>query len=64
MAQRSGDEPTRGRQIPPGAMLDRLVRRDLLLLRLEAARGRRTAMAARVVGTRRQTRALRSTPGR
>ena len=41
------------------ATLDRLVRRDLLLLRLEAARGRRTAMAARVVGSRRQARALR-----
>ena len=64
MAQRTGDERPRERQIPAGAMLDRLVRRDLLLLRLEAARGRRTAMAARVVGTRRQTRALRSTPGR
>jgi hypothetical protein len=43
-------------QVRPGATLDRLVRRDLLLLRLEAARGRRTAMAARVVGSRRQTR--------
>ena len=59
MSQRTGDEPTRGRQIPPGAMLDRLVRRDLLLLRLEAARGRRTAVVARVVGTRRASRAVR-----
>jgi hypothetical protein len=46
-------------QARPGATLDRLVRRDLLLLRLEAARGRRTAMAARVVGTRRQARLSR-----
>lgn len=45
-------------QIRAAATLDRLVRRDLLLLRLEAARGRRTAMAARVVGSRRQARAL------
>lgn len=59
MAQRTGEEPTRSRHIPPGATLDRLVRRDLLLLRLEAARGRRTAMAARVVGTRRASRAVR-----
>ena len=64
MSQRTGDESGRGRQIPPGAMLDRLVRRDLLLLRLEAARGRRTAMAARVVGTRRQTRTVRGPLGR
>jgi hypothetical protein len=64
MSQRTGDESTRGRQIPPGAMLDRLVRRDLLLLRLEAARGRRSAMAARVVGTRRQTRMIRRPIGR
>jgi hypothetical protein len=63
MAQRTGEEPT-SRQIPPGAMLDRLVRRDLLLLRLEAARGRRTAMVARVVGTRRQARVLRRPLGR
>ena len=58
MAQRTGEEPTRPRHIPPGPALDRLVRRDLLLLRLEAARGRRTAMAARVVGTRRASRAV------
>jgi hypothetical protein len=64
MSQRTAGEPGRARQIPPGAMLDRLVRRDLLLLRLEAARGRRTAMAARVVGTRRQTRSLRPPLGR
>jgi hypothetical protein len=40
----------------PGAprtdLVDRLVRRDLLLLRLEAARGRRTARVAGVVGRR------------
>jgi hypothetical protein len=64
MAQRTGEEPTPSRQIPPGATLDRLVRRDLLLLRLEAARGRRTAMVARVVGTRRQSRVIRRPPGR
>jgi hypothetical protein len=58
MAQGTGREPTRARQIPPGATLDRLVRRDLLLLRLEAARGRRTALVARVVGTRRASRAV------
>jgi len=52
------------RQIPPGAALDRLVRRDLLILRLEAARGRRTAVVARVVGTRRQARVLRRPLGR
>jgi len=33
-------------------LVDRLVRRDLLLLRLEAARGRRTARIAGVVGRR------------
>jgi hypothetical protein len=33
-------------------LVDRLVRRDLLLLRLEAARGRRTARVAGVVGRR------------
>jgi hypothetical protein len=50
--------PTVPGQARAGAALDRLVRRDLLLLRLEAARGRRTAMAARVVGSRKQARAL------
>jgi hypothetical protein len=64
MAQRTGQEPTRARQTPPGATLDRLVRRDLLLLRLEAARGRRTALIARVVGTRRASRAVRRPVGR
>jgi hypothetical protein len=58
MAQRA--EYASGSAVPgsarTGAALDRLVRRDLLLLRLEAARGRRTAMAARVVGSRRQAR--------
>jgi hypothetical protein len=34
-------------------LVERLVRRDLLLLRLEAARGRRTARVAGVVGLRR-----------
>ena len=65
MAQRTGREPTRaaGRS-RAGAMLDRLVRRDLLLLRLEAARGRRTALAARVVGTRRASRGVRPPVGR
>ncbi len=33
-------------------LVDRLIRRDLLLLRLEAARGRRTARVAGVVGRR------------
>ena len=47
-----------------GATMDRLVRRDLLLLRLEAARGRRTAMAARVVGSRRQARMVSRPSGR
>jgi hypothetical protein len=63
MAQRALEEsgPWRGR---PAATLDRLVRRDLLLLRLDAARGRRTALAARVVGTRRQARELRRPIGR
>ena len=64
MAQRFGEQPSSARQIPPGAMLDRLVRRDLLLLRLEAARGRRTALVARVVGTRRASRAVRRPLGR
>ena len=61
-ASTPGDQaPLRGRG---SATLDRLVRRDLLLLRLEAARGRRTAMAARVVGTRRQARTLSRSSGR
>jgi hypothetical protein len=47
------------RQIPPGAALDRLVRRDLLILRLEAARGRRTATVVR-----RRARLLRRPVGR
>jgi hypothetical protein len=51
-------------QVRAGAALDRLVRRDLLLLRLEAARGRRTAMAARVVGSRRQARSVSRPSGR
>ncbi len=55
-------EPTRdARRVPTRAdavdgsvdgLVDRLVRRDLLLLRLEAARGRRTARIAGVVGRR------------
>jgi hypothetical protein len=64
MAQGTGRESTPARQIPPGAALDRLVRRDLLLLRLEAARGRRTALVARVVGTRRASRMVRRPVGR
>ena len=60
MAQRAEypARPATPGQVRAAATLDRLVRRDLLLLRLEAARGRRTAMAARVVGSRRQARAL------
>jgi hypothetical protein len=64
MAKRTGEEPTRSRQISPGAALDRLVRRDLLILRLEAARGRRTATVARGVGTRRGSGVVRRPVGR
>jgi hypothetical protein len=63
MSQRTGEQPGRS-QIAAGATLDRLVRRDLLLLRLEAARGRRVASVARVVGTRRANRGVRAPIGR
>jgi hypothetical protein len=47
-------EPTRTDAVDGSVdgLVDRLVRRDLLLLRLEAARGRRTARIAGVVGRR------------
>ena len=45
-------------------LVDRLVRRDLLLLRLEAARGRRTARVAGVVGRRVPVRPGSSRAGR
>ena len=48
-AQRRDRDPEPGRN----DLVERLVRRDLLLLRLEAARGRRTARVAGVVGLRR-----------
>ena len=46
------NQPQRDANTSRTDLVDRLVRRDLLLLRLEAARGRRTARAAGVVGRR------------
>ncbi len=64
MAQRSGEQPGTPPQPSGQAALDRLVRRDLLLLRLEAARGRRVARVAGVVGSRRRARIVRPPVGR